>query len=86
MSDVKGNFYMLNIKSKNDPKLTLNSIELLDSMSVFYFSYEIYPFPKAMMHMYIVIPKKEMKPFLSWKRFKKHILYSCDLLSNFCLA
>jgi serine protease Do len=39
MSDVNGNFYMLNIKSKNDPKLTLNSIELLDSMTVFNFSY-----------------------------------------------
>lgn len=39
MSDVNGNFYMLNIKSKNDPKLTLNSIEVLDSMTVFNFSY-----------------------------------------------
>jgi tetratricopeptide (TPR) repeat protein len=39
MSDVKGNFYMLNIKSKYNPKLTLNSIELLDSMTVFNFSY-----------------------------------------------
>lgn len=39
MSDVNGNFYMLNIKSKKDPKLTLNSIELLDSMTVLNFSY-----------------------------------------------
>jgi len=39
MSDVNGNFYMLNIKSKNDPKLTLNSIELLDSITVLNFSY-----------------------------------------------
>lgn len=39
MSDINGNFYMLNIKSKYDQKLTLNSIELLDSMTVFNFSY-----------------------------------------------
>jgi len=39
MSDVNGNFYMLNIKSKYDPKLTLNSIELSDSMTVVNFSY-----------------------------------------------
>ena len=39
MSDVAGNFYMLNIKSKHDPNLTLNSIELLDSMTVLNFSY-----------------------------------------------
>lgn len=39
MSDINGNFYMLNIKSKHDPKLTLNSIELLDSITVFNFSY-----------------------------------------------
>jgi tetratricopeptide (TPR) repeat protein len=39
MRDVNGKFYLLNIKAKHDPKLTLNSIELLDSMTVLNFSY-----------------------------------------------
>jgi len=39
MKDVNGKFYILNIKAKHDPKLTLNSIELLDSMTVLNFSF-----------------------------------------------
>ena len=39
MKDVNGKFYLLNIKAKHDPKLTLNSIELLDSMTVLNFSF-----------------------------------------------
>jgi len=39
MKDVNGKFYLLNIKAKHDPKLTLNSIELLDSITVLNFSF-----------------------------------------------
>lgn len=39
MSDVTGNFYWMNIKSKHEPNLILNSIELLDSITVLNFSY-----------------------------------------------
>lgn len=39
MSDINGSFYMLNIKSKHDPNLILNSIEQLDSITVLNFSY-----------------------------------------------
>lgn len=39
MSDINGSFYMLNIKSKYDPNLILNSIENIDSITVLNFSY-----------------------------------------------
>lgn len=39
MSDVNSSFYMLNLKSKDDPNLTLKSIEFLDSTTVLNFSY-----------------------------------------------
>jgi serine protease Do len=39
MSDVNGEFYLLNMKAKDDPNLTLNSIEILDSTLALCFSY-----------------------------------------------
>lgn len=39
MSDVYGEFYLVNIKAKDDPNLTLNSIEILDSILALSFSY-----------------------------------------------